>query len=182
MKKYLLILSFILFTNESYAEFKNNIIQNFKNTNNIIFNFEQNINGKIERGNCTIQYPKKIFCKYDLGNEKVLISNGKTLVIKTKTSYYVYPLHMTPLNFILDKDFLIGKIKYLNERIVEDKFINYTFNENDNEINIFFDKTNYDLIGWQTLDIFQNLSITFLSSIFKNQNLNKNLFILPKQN
>ncbi|MDC0517732.1 outer-membrane lipoprotein carrier protein LolA [Candidatus Pelagibacter sp.] len=182
MKKYLLILYLFFFSNESYAEFKNDIIQNFKNTDNISFKFEQNINGKIERGNCTIQYPKKIFCNYDLDNGKVLISNGKTLIIKTNTSYYVYPLNKTPLNSILDKDFLIDKIEYLEERIVGDKFINYTFNENDNEINIFFDKTNYDLIGWQTLDIFQNLSITFLSSIFKNQNLNKNLFILPKQN
>ena len=57
-----------------------------------------------------------------------------------------------------------------------------TFVENDNEINIFFSKKNYDLIGWQTLDIYQNLSITFLSSIFKNQKIDKSLFILPKQN
>ena len=182
MNKYLLILFLVLFTNKSSAEFKKNIIQNFDNTKNISFNFEQNINGKIEKGNCTIQYPKKIFCDYDLSNEKILISNGKTLIIKTKTSYYVYPLEKTPLNLILDKDFLVNKIKYLEERIIEDKFINYTFNENDNEINIFFDKENYDLIGWQTLDIFQNLSITYLSSIFKNQSLDKNLFILPKQN
>ena len=70
----------------------------------------------------------------------------------------------------------------MNERIVEDKFINFTFSENDNEINIFFDKQNYDLIGWQTLDIYQNLSITFLSSIIKNQIIDKSLFILPKQN
>ena len=32
---------------------------------------------------------------------------------------------------------------------------------------IFFDIDNYNLIGWQTLDIYQNLSITFLSSIEK---------------
>ena len=34
-----------------------------KNTNNLFFNFEQNINGKIQTGLCTIKYPKKIFCK-----------------------------------------------------------------------------------------------------------------------
>jgi len=38
------------------------------------------------------------------------------------------------------------------------------------------------LIGWQTLDIYQNLSITYLSSINKNEDLNKNLFELPTQN
>jgi len=32
------------------------------------------------------------------------------------------------------------------------------------------------------LDIYQNLSITFLSSIIKNQNLDIKIFELPKQN
>ena len=83
---------------------------------------------------------------------------------------------------ILDKNYLIDKINHLNQRIVENKFINFTFVEDDNEINIFFSKKNYDLIGWQTLDIYQNLSITYLYSILKNQNLDENLFVLPKQN
>ena len=125
---------------------------------------------------------KKIYCKYNLANEKVLVSNGKSLVIKTKTSYYIYPLEKTPLSLILDKNYLINKIKNLDERIVENKFINYTFTKNDNEINLFFNKENFDLIGWQTLDIYQNLIITFLSNIKKNQDLKDDLFILPKQN
>ena len=54
MKKYLLIFFFILFINESLAEIKENIIGNLENTKNISFDFEQNINGKIENGNCTI--------------------------------------------------------------------------------------------------------------------------------
>ena len=62
---------------------------------------------KLENGNCTIEYPKKIFCKYNLKNKKVLVSNGRSLVIKTNNSYYIYPLEKTPLNLILDKNFLI---------------------------------------------------------------------------
>ena len=111
-----------------------------------------------------------------------MVSNGKSLVIKTKTSYYLYPLDKTPLNLILDKDYLLKKIQNSNERIIENKFINFTFIENDNEINIFFNKKNFDLMGWQTLDLYQNLSITFISSVLKNQNLSSNLFVLPKQN
>jgi len=103
-------------------------------------------------------------------------------VIKTKTSYYLYPLERTQLNLILDKNYLLNKIRNLKERIIEDKFINYTFVEKNNEINIFFNKENHNLIGWQTLDIYQNLSITYLSSLLKNQNINDNIFILPKQN
>ena len=107
---------------------------------------------------------------------------AKDLVIKTKTSYYLYPLEKTPLNLILDKKYLLEKIKILEEREIDDKYINFTFIEDDNEINIFFNKTNFNLIGWQTLDIYQNLSITFLSFIIKNQDLDKNIFNLPKQN
>jgi len=182
MIKYFLIFFFILFSSKTIAEIKENIIQNLVNTNNISFNFEQNINGKIEKGSCVIQYPKKIYCKYDLSNKKILVSNGRSLVIKTKTSYYLYPLEKTPLNLILDKNYLLKKIKFLKERIIENEFINYSFVEENNEINVFFSKTNFNLIGWQTLDIYQNLSITYLSSILNNQNINQNIFVLPRQN
>ena len=182
MKKYLFILSFILLTNEVSASIKENIIHNLNSIDNIFFKFEQNINGKTENGECIIQYPKKIFCKYNLKNKKILVSNGKSLVIKSLSSYYLYPLDKTPLDLILNKDFLISVINNSDERIIEDKFINYSFSEKDNEINIFFDKNTYELIGWQTLDIYQNLSITFISSIVKNQKLKKNLFKIPKQN
>ena len=182
MKKYLSILFLILFIDNVSADTKENIIQNLRDTNNISFKFEQNINGKIENGNCIIEYPKKIFCDYKLSNQKILVSNGKTLVIKTVTSYYLYPLEKTPLNLILDKNYLIKKIKNSNERYVDNKFINYTFVEENNELNIFFNKDDYNLIGWQTLDIYQNLNITYLSSLIKNQNLEKDLFSLPDQN
>tara|TARA_B100002019_G_scaffold264505_1_gene253371 strand:+ start:83 stop:640 length:558 start_codon:yes stop_codon:yes gene_type:complete len=181
-KKIYLIITFILYVNNVNASIKENIINKFKNIENISFNFEQNINGKIESGNCTIKYPKKIYCKYNLGNQKILVSNGKSLVIKTLSSYYLYPLEKTPLNFILNKDFLLNKIKNLNERNVDENLINYKFIENENEINLFFDKKTFNLIGWQTIDIYQNISITYLSSIKRNQKLNKKLFTLPKQN
>ena len=182
MKKYFIFFFLILLTNETAAEIKKNIIQNLKNTNNISFDFEQNINGKIENGNCIIKFPKKIYCDYISNNNKILVSNGSSIVIKTKTSYYLYPLEKTPLNFILDKNYLLNKIENLKERNIDNKFINYTFFEKDNEINIFFNKKDYNLIGWQTVDIYQNLSITYLSSVSKNQDLNKEIFILPNQN
>ena len=182
MKKYYSLIFILLLISESKATTKDAIIENLKEIKNLEFNFEQNIKGKIERGNCILQYPKKIYCKYDLKNQKILVSNGKSLVIKTLTSYYYYPLERTPLNHILNKDFLLKKIRNLNERIIDDKFINFNFFENENEINLFFHKDTYELIGWQTLDIYQNLSITYLSGIKKNLIINENLFELPKQN
>ena len=182
--KIILSILFILFFNTfSFATNKENIINNLYNIKNLSFNFEQSINGKTETGNCIIEYPKKIFCNYNLANKKVLVSNGEHLVIKTKNgSYYRYSIQSTPLEYILDKKFLINEVYNLEQRIINDKFINFTFFKDDNEINLFFDKENFNLIGWQTLDIYQNLNITYLSSIKKNIFLKKNTFKLPSAN
>jgi len=182
MIKYLCILIIFFFNINSNASNKENIINNLKNTKNFNFNFEQNINKKIEKGNCIIEYSKKIYCEYKGANDKILVSNGKSLVIKTKVSYYRYPLNKTPLYLILDKKFLINKIYKLEERIIDNSFINYTIKENDHEINFFFDNKTFNLIGWQTKDIYQNLNITFLSSIKKNEIFDKDIFKLPIQN
>jgi len=181
MKKILLIFIIINFNNFASSSIKENIINNLISIKNLSFDFEQNINGKIETGNCIIEYPKKIFCKYDKVNNKILVSNGKSLVIKTKNgNYYRYPIKRTPLNYILDKNFLIKEIKKIKERVIDNKFINFTIFKDENEINIFFDIKNFNLIGWQTLDIYQNLNITYLSSLKKNQMLKKNIFKLPE--
>ena len=182
MLRSFLIFFLIIFTTYSNAEVKDKIIENLKKANNLDFNFEQNINGKIEKGNCTVEYPKKIFCIYKTSNNKILVSNGKSLVIKTITSYYRYPIEKTPLNLILDKNYLINKINKLSERIIDKKLINFTIVEKDNELNVFFDNQTYDLIGWQNKDIYQNFNITFISLTSKNRILPNNLFKLPLQN
>ena len=182
MLRYFLIFFLFMCASISNAEVKEKIIQNLKDTKNLDFKFEQNVNGKIENGNCTIEYQKKIFCEYARSNNKILVSNGKSLVIKTRTSYYRYPLEKTALNLILDKNFLIKKIYTLKERVVDKNLINFTIIEKDNEVNIFFDNQTFDLIGWQNTDIYQNFNITFLSSIRKNRVLSKNLFKIPTQN
>ena len=182
MLRYFFVFYLLILTSYSNAEIKDKIIQNLKNTNNLNFNFEQNVNGKIENGNCTIEYPKKIFCEYARSNNKILVSNGKSLVIKTITSYYRYPLDKTPLNLILDKNYLMKKIDSLEERIIDNNLINYTIQERNSELNIFFDNKTFNLIGWQNTDMYQNFNITFLSSIRKNRVLGKNLFTLPSQN
>ena len=179
-KHFVFCIFFILISNVQASD-KDKILENLQNTKNLNFDFEQNINGKVEIGNCTIQYPKKIFCKYKKNN-KILVSNGQSLVIKTITSFYRYPLNKTPLNLILDKNFLIQKIENLKEKPLSETFINFEIVEKESEINIFFDKENSDLIGWQTKDIYQNVNVTYLSSIKKNQKINKDLFKLPTQN
>ena len=182
MLRFFSIVFFFILTFNSNAEFKEKIIQNLKNTDNFNFKFEQNINGKIENGSCTIEYPKKIFCEYVKSNNKVLVSNGKSLVIKSISSYYRYPLDKTPLNVILDKNLIIKKINSLKERVIDDNLVNFTIMENNNEINIFFNNKTFELVGWQNTDIYQNFNITYISYIRKNRVLPDNLFKLPIQN
>ena len=182
MIKFILILTFVFLSTKSFASEKGKIINNLDKINNLSFNFEQNINGKSEKGNCILEYPKKIFCEYDLKNQKILVSNGKSLVIKTISSYYNYPLKKTPLNLILDKNYLLNRIKDMDINSMEKSFISFKFVEDNNIIKVFFDKKNYNLVGWQTTDIYQNLSITYLSSIILNQKIKKRTFNLPSQN
>ena len=83
---------------------------------------------------------------------------------------------------ILDKNFLIDKIYDLSEEKLSTTYINFKILENDNEFNIFFDNETFNLIGWQTKDIYQNVNVTYLSSIEINQQVDKDLFKLPIQN
>jgi outer membrane lipoprotein-sorting protein len=181
MSKILLLIFLVSLSNHVYANNKDKIINNLKNTSNLNFDFEQNINGKIESGNCTILYPKKMFCEYDKKN-KIMVSNGKSLVIKSKSSYYRYALDKTPLNFILDKNFLLKKISESKEEIINNSLIRFTIKEDGQLIDIFFDIKNFTLIGWQTKDIYQNTVVTLIYSIKLNQIVDEKIFKTPLQN
>jgi len=184
MFKVIIVLIFFSLYISANSSPKDEIISQMKLTNNLSFNFIQTVNDKSEDGKCIIVYPKKIFCKYSNPAKKKLVSNGKSLVIKTskKGSYYLYTLNKTPLEFLLDKEYLISKIEDLEPRDINSKYLSFKIFENNNKINIFFDKKDLNLIGWQTEDIYQNLSITFISSVKKNQEVDDKIFNLPKNN
>ena len=184
-KKIILAIFFLLSLIEPlYASVKDQIINNLIKTNNLTFDFKQTIDKKTEEGNCIIEYPKKIFCSYNNIYKKIMVSNGKSLVIKnlSNNQYYLYPLNKTPLVFILDKEYLINQITNLESRTINNKYINFTLLQNNNKINIFFDNENLNLVGWQTEDIYQNLVITYIYKVKLNQKINKNIFKLPKMN
>jgi len=175
---------FICLSINSFASIKNNIISNLKGIKSVSFDFEQTINDKSEKGVCIIQYPKKIFCEYNNVKKKILVSNGESLVIKNKSNnqFYIYPLDKTPLIFILDKDLIIKKIQETNINIVQDKFYVVSFEENKNNINIFFDKDSLNLLGWQTEDLYQNLAVTYIFNLKKNKKVDEKKFIIPTIN
>ena len=179
------IIIFFLFFNFFFplkASIKENIILNLQKIDNLTFNFKQKIDEKIEEGKCIIQYPKKIYCTYDNFKKKIIVSNGKSLVIKNQTTnqYFRYPLNRTPMELILNKNYLIEQMQKLDGKIIDDKYFSFSIQNKDNKINIFFDKNSYDLMGWQTEDIYQNLVITFIYNVEKNKNIDQKFFRLPK--
>ena len=181
--KFILFIIYLIHPNYLLASIKSKIIQNFEDTNNLSFEFKQNINEEIEQGQCVIEYPKKIFCEYKNFKRKILVSNGKKLVIKnlTNNQYYIYPIEKTAFNLILDKEFLIEKMRKNKGEMIDSKYFRFKFLEGDYQINIFFDKVTYDIIGWQNVDIYQNLVITYLFNLKKNINIEKNQFRLPSR-
>ncbi|MDA7714538.1 outer-membrane lipoprotein carrier protein LolA [Candidatus Pelagibacter sp.] len=184
MLRTVIVFIILNFYNPILASMKEEIISKMQITNNLSFNFIQTINDKSENGICILEYPKKIYCEYDGANKKVIVSNGKSLVIKKgkNNNYYIYPLDRTPLKYLLDKEYLISKIQILEPRDIDDKYLNFRILENNNEINVFFDKKSLNLIGWQTEDMYQNLSITFISSVKINQKIDERKFRLPQNN
>jgi outer membrane lipoprotein-sorting protein len=184
MLKILLILFILNFYNPVFSSTKENLISQIQITNTLSFDFIQTIDDKNQNGKCVIKYPKRIWCEYSGFNKKIIVSDGESLVIKTIETggYYRYPLSKTPLIFLLDKEYLISKLNILKPRKIDNKYLNFTFFENNNEINIFFDKKNLNLVGWQTEDVYQNLVITFISSVKRNIKINNKIFILPKIN
>ena len=182
MFKFAMVILLLNLYTPTFSSTKEKIISQMRYYDNLSFNFTQLIDEKKENGSCIIKYPKKIYCKYDGYDKKIIVSNGKTLVIKNRNNgnYYLYPLKKTPLELLLDKNFLISKIKDLEPRIIDNKFLTFTiFGNNNSEMRIFFNKNSLTLTGWQTEDMYQNLSITFISSVEINQKINDKIFILP---
>ena len=66
--------------------------------------------------------------------------------------------------------------------LIDEKYYRFKFVEGNNEINIYFDKISFEIIGWQNIDIYQNLVITYLFDLEVNKKIKKNQFKLPKQN
>ena len=91
-------------------------------------------------------------------------------------------MESTPLILILDKPTLIKKMVEIEGKLVDDKYFKFSLDNNNNKINIFFDKKSLNISGWQTEDLYQNLVITFIYNIKKNNKIDEKLFVLPEVN
>jgi len=182
-KIFFFLIVFTFFSQKSFSLPKEKIINNFKKINNIFFEFQQKIADKIESGSCHIKYPKLIYCLYDNKDKKEMVSNGKSLVIKNNryNKTYIYPLKRTALEYILDKKFILNKIKNLEPKINNNK-IEFSIISKKKLVSIFFDSKTYDLSGWKMKDIYQKEVIFQIYNVKKNINIDENIFKLPSLN
>ena len=177
------LIVFTLFSEKSFSSPKEKIINNFNKINNISFKFQQRIDDKIEVGKCYIKYPKLIYCLYDNKDKKEMVSNGRALVIKNNryNKIYIYPLKTTPLQYILDKEFILNKIKNLEPKI-NNNTIEFSIYTKKKLISIFFNNKTYDLAGWKTIDIYQKEVIFQINNLEKNIDIDDKRFKLPTLN
>ena len=177
---FLIFIIFFIFTQKhAYTEPK--IIKKISEIENFTFDFEQLINDKKETGNCIISFNNKMMCKYD-ETGKLIVSNGKTLLIKNKSSNFAntYKTENTYFKYFLNKEFLISKI----EGNVVEKEQNFLLliNDQSNQLSIFFDKKNYLIKGWETIDLYGNRVRSNIIVKNINQELSDNIFNLNLYN
>ena len=79
----------------------------------------------------------------------------------------------------MDKNFLLQKINSSAGDIIDNRYLRFKFVEGDNQVNIFFDINSFNIIGWQNIDLYQNLVITYLFNLKKNVQIKKGQFKLP---
>ena len=130
-----------------------------------------------------LKFDKKLKCNYDDRLQKEIIINNKTLVILQKKydKIYFYPISKSPFFNILSKNKLITLITESNLVLNKNIELVYT-DKNQKIITVFFNKNNYELIGWLIEDEFQNM-INFSLKIKKINNvLKKDYFKIPALN
>ncbi len=165
-----------------YSDVSKKIISNLEMANNYSFKFIQQINQSKETGFCILVFNRKINCKYD-SSGKILVSDGKNLIIKSENSDIpsFYKLENTSFYSILDKQYLINQIIKNNVKNEYGKLFT-SLNYQNTNIKIFFDKEKLHIKGWETTDIYNNTVLTEIKIRNVNKIINENIFDLKKFN
>ena len=169
-------------TTKAYSDISIQIINTLTKSSNYEFRFIQNINENKETGKCILLFNRKINCKYD-NSGKILISDGKNLIIKNKNSNIpnFYNLKNTTFYKILDKKYLISELRKSNIKEKNGEIFVYLDYQNI-DIKIFFDKEKLLLKGWQTTDIYNNSVFTEINILEVNKVIDEDLFDIKKFN
>ena len=182
VKKFILVLFFILFSFKLSANQKDQIINQLNNLDSLEFTFDQFVNEKLEKGSCLLKFPGKLKCQYFDNKQKELVINNKRLAITQKkyNKTYYYPISKSPFLNILYKDKLLEIVKSGKLELTEQLIKLIYLNESD--ITVFFDKKSLDLKGWEIIDQYNNNINFSLNIISKNDVYKKGTFKIPNIN
>ncbi len=181
-RKFFLVLLFVSFSFNLFANEKDKILHQLHNLNSLEFTFDQLINEKMEKGSCLLEFPGKLKCDYFDNKQKELVINNRRLAITQKryNKTYHYPISKSPFLNILYKDKLLEIVKS-GKLELSDKAIKLIYSDED-EIAVFFDKKTLDLKGWKIIDQYNNNINFSLKVIAKNNVYKKETFKIPKIN
>ena len=173
---------FLIFTHSSVNE-KSKIIKNLNNIDNIQFKFTQTTNENIEKGKCILAFPGKLKCDYKDKNEKELIVNKRMMAITQKRygKTLFYPLSKSTFINILDKNELI-KIITESDTTTNNYFNVIFINEEKFKTIIRFNKKDFFLAGWTSIDQYNNKVIFEIDITSFNQMIDNKIFTLPDRN
>ena len=105
-----------------------------------------------------------------------------SLIAKNKNSNFAntYKTENTYFKYFLNKGFLISKIE--GNVVEEEQNFLLSINDQSNRLNIFFDKNNYLIKGWETIDLYGNKVRTNIVVKNINQELSGSIFNLNLYN
>ena len=177
----LIIILLFIFNKTLSANEKEKITENLNSIDTLKFEFDQISFDKKESGKCFLKRPHFLKCIYEDKNQKQLIINKNTIIVHQAryNKSYFYPTKTSYFLDILDKKkfenlILSGSITQNNnhfEIIYSDK--------NKGKIVFFFDLINFDLEGWEIINLDGSKTTFILKNIFKNQEIDKKLFQIP---
>jgi len=175
---------YLIFTSIVLADYQKDLINKLTATRTLSFDFNQKISDNIEIGKCFIKYPLLMKCVYKNLKQKVIISNGKTVaVIKKKyKKIYYYPIKITPLFFILQKEKIINLIRNSKPTMINSSIIEFEFiDKKSNKLKIFFDKNSLEFKGWKTRDSYSNDVSFIISNLKINNQILDEFFKIPRE-
>ncbi len=173
-----------LSTSICLADLQKNIINKLTATKTLTFNFKQKISDNEEEGNCFIKYPLLMKCNYKSLKEKTIISNGKTVAIikKKYKKIYLYPVKLTPLFFILQKEKLINLVRKTKPYKINEDLIEFIFiDKKKNKVKILFDKNSLEIRGWKTKDAYSNNVSFEINNLIINNQIVDDFFKIPQE-
>ena len=179
LRKIILFIACFAISVSAKAESNKEIIQKirdkFENINNIQFDFIQTNNKLVEKGSCYLSYQKKLICRYQGDEQKEIIVKNNTLIVikKRYQKIYYYRISNSVFETILDKKKIINQIKQIKE--IKEKnnlfVIEFKNKENISFLQLFIDKKNLDIAGWETAG-YDKQSTSF---IIRNSQINTNI-------